>query len=109
MLGGIIPADGGVITTLIANTSVPNTLTAVMAYGTISRPIGGITSCQMVTPMSSTQLIGSRYFKHVIITWSMRSRGNVQRIHIITKTSNQPFKMKTTTLMTLPRTHPEVP
>ena len=32
----------------------------------------------------------------------MRSRGSVQRTHIITKTSTQPLRMKTTTLITLP-------
>src|SRR5262249_16115811 len=61
-------------------------------------------SCQALTPMSSTQLIGSRYFKHVIMTWSMRRRGKVQRIHIITNTRNQHLKMNTNTLMMLPIT-----
>ena len=62
-----------------------------------------------LTPSSRTQLIGTRYFRQVIITWSMRSRGSVQRTHIITKTSSQPLRMKTTTLMTLPRTAAQLP
>src|SRR4029453_2218538 len=32
----------------------------------------------------------------------MRSRGSVQRTHIITNTRSQPLRMKTTTLMTFP-------
>src|SRR5947209_8718342 len=43
------------------------------------------------------------------MTWSMRKRGNVQRTHIITKTSVQPLKMNTVTLMTLPSTTPMMP
>src|SRR5205823_1622443 len=58
-----------------------------------------------LTPSSSTQLSGSRYFRQVIITWSMRSRGSVQRTHIITKTRNQHLKMKMTTFRMLPTTH----
>ncbi len=56
--------------------------------------------------MTSTQLIGTKYLRHVIITWSMRKRGNVQRTHIMTNTRNQPLNRKTTTLMKLPTTMP---
>src|ERR1051325_11273403 len=55
------------------------------------------------------QLIGIRYFKHSIMTWSIRSRGSVQRTHIITNTSSQPLKMKTVTLMMLARIQPTSP
>jgi hypothetical protein len=30
--------------------------------------------------------IGVQYLRQVVITWSMRRRGSVQRIHIITST-----------------------
>jgi len=59
-------------------------------------------------PKSRKQLIGSRYLRHVIITWSMRNRGSVQRTHIMTKTSTQPLRMNTETLMTLPRNQPQL-
>src|SRR5690606_29227567 len=35
---------------------------------------------------SNAQLIGSRYFKQEVITWSIRKRGSVHRTHIMTKT-----------------------
>src|SRR5947209_5277803 len=66
----------------------------------------GKNSRQPLTPTSSTQLIGSKYLRQVIITWSMRSRGSVQRTHIITNTRNQHLKMNTITLMMLPTTGP---
>ena len=53
--------------------------------------------------------MGMRYLRHVIITWSMRRRGSVQRTHIMTKTRNQPFNRKTNTLMTLPTMKPKLP
>src|SRR5262249_36865629 len=46
--------------------------------------------------------IGRKYFRHVIITWSIRSRGSDQRIHIIRKTRNHPLPMNTTTFSTCP-------
>src|SRR5262245_55256139 len=70
------------------------------------RTAGGISSCHRHMPNSSTHEIGSRYFRHVIITWSIRSRGSVHRTHIITKTRNQPLRMKTTTLTRLPTQKP---
>ena len=33
-----------------------------------------------------TAAIGVQYFRQVVITWSIRSRGSVQRTHIITAT-----------------------
>src|SRR5687767_8188462 len=68
---------------------------------------GDSSSCHKLTPTSSTQLIGTRYFRHVIMTWSMRSRGNVQRTHIMMNTRNQHLKMKTMTLMVLPKPMPQ--
>src|SRR5262249_22542205 len=62
-------------------------------------------TCHRLTPRSRKQLIGRRYFRHVIITWSIRSRGSVQRTHICTNTSSQHLTMNTITLMTFP-THP---
>src|SRR5262245_22338567 len=55
-----------------------------------------------LTPNSRAQLIGRRYFRQVIITWSMRSRGSVQRAHIMTKTSSHALRTKTTALIRLP-------
>src|SRR5262249_9667956 len=42
-----------------------------------------------------------------IITWSMRSRGSVQRTHIITNTPPHPFRMKTSALIRLPKIGPK--
>src|SRR5690606_21748344 len=36
-----------------------------------------------------TREIGMRYFQQVVISWSTRRRGNVQRIQIMTKTRNR--------------------
>ena len=34
-------------------------------------------------PTSMIEAKGTQYFKQVVITWSMRSRGSVQRSHIM--------------------------
>ena len=47
----------------------------------------GASNCHRHTPTNSTQLIGRKYCRHVIITWSIRSRGIDHRTHIITTTS----------------------
>ena len=50
----------------------------------------------MAAPRNRKQLIGTRYFRQVVITWSIRRRGNVQRSHICTKTRTLAFVDKTT-------------
>ena len=47
-------------------------------------------------PENITAAIGMQYFKQVVITWSIRSRGSVQRTHIITVTPTTPLTMKLT-------------
>src|SRR5438874_1984936 len=106
MLGGISPACGGDVTTLTSASTLSTTHAAQMAYWMIRCTPGGTVICQTLTPSSSTHEIGSRYFRQVIITWSMRSRGSVQRTHIITNTSSQPLAMNTVTLMRLPKIGP---
>ena len=39
---------------------------------------------------------GVQYFKHIVITWSIRSRGSVHRTQIITVTPTTPLKIKFT-------------
>src|SRR5262249_47268331 len=63
-------------------------------------------TCQMQTPNNSTQLMGRKYFRQVIMTWSIRSRGKVQRTHIITNTPPHPLRMKTAALIRLPNMGP---
>ena len=50
---------------------------------------------QITAPRNSTQLMGTRYFRQVIITWSIRSLGSVQRIQICTQTSNEALPKNT--------------
>src|SRR4051794_35261581 len=40
---------------------------------------------------------GTQYLRHVVITWSMRRRGKVQRTHIITVTPKVALPRKLTT------------
>src|SRR5882724_8527679 len=97
--------DGGALTHeyhCLMSSSTPARHAAKITYRTQYCTACGSATCHSVTPINSTQLIGSRYFKQVIITWSMRSRGSVQRTHIITNTRNQHLKMNTNTLRTLP-------
>src|SRR5262249_52666886 len=49
---------------------------------------------------------GRKYFKQVIMTWSMRSRGKVQRTHIMTNTPPHPLRMKMAALIRLPMMGP---
>ena len=37
-------------------------------------------------PTNITQTIGVQYFQQVVITWSIRNRGRVQRTHIMIET-----------------------
>src|ERR1700736_2045952 len=91
-----MPLDGGARTQeyhcLISN-AAPATHAAKITSGPKYSTTCGRASRHSVTPISSTQLIGNKYFKQVIITWSMRSRGSVQRTHIITNTRNQHLRM----------------
>src|SRR5437899_7909333 len=41
---------------------------------TITASVYGTANCQKLTPNNRTQLIGNKYFRQVIITWSIRSR-----------------------------------
>ena len=43
-----------------------------------------VVAARATAPRNITAAIGTQYFKQVVITWSMRSRGSVQRTHIIT-------------------------
>src|SRR5262249_10156245 len=47
-----------------------------------------------------------KYCRHVIITWSIRSRGSDHRIHIITSTSSQHFPTNTTRFTRFPTQKP---
>ena len=69
----------------------------------------GAMSDQVVAPRNRKQLIGTRYFKQVIITWSIRNRGNVHRTHIMMNTRNHPLRRNTKTLITFPSIQPIVP
>src|SRR5262249_33319821 len=84
--------------------SVNSTHTPARVHWTTFIPNGGTNRCHRLTPSSSTHVSGTRYLMQVIITWSMRSRGSVQRTHIITNTNSQPLMMKTSTLITWPKT-----
>ena len=51
----------------------------------LNRPPGK-KNVQSITPTSMIEASGTQYFKQVAITWSMRSRGSVQRSHIMNMT-----------------------
>ena len=42
------------------------------------------------TPRNIAAAIGMQYFRQVVITWSIRSRGSVQRTHIMNVTPTTP-------------------
>src|SRR5262249_53019072 len=88
-------------------TASGTTHTTAITYLNNVKTTPGSATCHRLTPMRRKQLIGSRYFKQVIITWSIRSRGNVQRTHIMTKTSRKPLNRNTRTLTTLPTIEPK--
>ena len=48
----------------------------------LQRPPGK-KNIQSMTPASMIEASGTQYFRQVVITWSMRSRGSVQRSHIM--------------------------
>src|SRR5262245_50251493 len=84
------------------NVAVPNART----YLTTTAIPAGTSNCQRQTPTRRMQLIGRKYCRQVSMTWSMRSRGSDQRIHIITKTSSQHLPKKTAMLRRLPSQKP---
>ena len=47
-----------------------------------------------MAPKNIAAAIGVQYFKQVVITWSIRNRGNVQRTHIMKITPKGALKMK---------------
>src|SRR4029079_5505756 len=55
-----------------------------------------------VTNKNETAAIGTQYFKQVVMTWSMRRRGSVQRTHIMTVTPIMPLLMILIVPSTLP-------
>ena len=48
----------------------------------LQRPPGK-KNIQSMTPASMIEASGTQYFRQVVITWSIRSRGSVQRSHIM--------------------------
>src|SRR5262249_31784114 len=61
-------AAGGVRNRLTPTTSTPTTVPIERTYFTPSATAVGTTNCHTHTPTRSTQLIGRKYFRHVIIT-----------------------------------------
>src|SRR4051812_35247630 len=65
-------------------------------------PVRGAKSCgdnqpfsfQIIAPTKQIAASGTQYFRHVVMTWSMRNRGSVHRTHIITVTPNVAFRIK---------------
>src|SRR5262245_26560619 len=85
-----------------SSTNIPSAHAAALAHRQSCPTTDGTNNSHRQTPTSNTQEIGRKYLRHVIITWSMRSRGSDQRIHIITKTRSQPLSTNTTTLRMSP-------
>ena len=52
--------------------------------------------CQNNAPTKQAAAMGTQYFQHVVMTWSIRRRGNVQRTHIMTVTPMTALSMKLT-------------
>src|SRR5581483_8219074 len=71
----------------------------------VSTP-GVTNSCHAHTPTRRPQLIGRKYFRQVIITWSIRSRGRDQRGHIITRISTVPLPSNTAVSSRFPQQKP---
>ena len=47
-----------------------------------------------MAPRNMAAASGVQYFRQVVITWSMRRRGRVQRIHIIMSTPSVALPMR---------------
>ena len=56
--------------------------------------VGSSNVRQASAPTKQTAAIGTQYFQHIVITWSIRSRGSVQRTHIMTVTPKTALTMK---------------
>ena len=54
----------------------------------------GIQACHARAPRKQNEASGTQYFKQVVITWSIRSRGSVQRTQIITITPRLDLRIK---------------
>ena len=54
----------------------------------------GKQSFHSIAPTKKIAASGTQYLRQVVITWSMRSRGSVQRIHIMTVTPMAALRMK---------------
>ena len=52
-------------------------------------------SFQTIAPTKQIVASGTQYFRQVVMTWSIRSRGSDQRTHIWRKTREQAFAMNT--------------
>ena len=63
------------------------------------------TNIETIVPTSMIEASGTQYFRQVVITWSMRSRGSVQRSHIMKITPRKPL----TTRLHMPRKLPRKP
>src|SRR5512137_1411354 len=50
---------------------------------------------QASDPTTQTSAMGTRYFQHIDIIWSMRKRGRVQRSQMVTKTRLDALTKKT--------------
>ncbi len=49
------------------------------------------TNIESIAPTSMIEASGTQYFRQVVITWSMRSRGSVQRSQIMKITPRKPL------------------
>ena len=49
---------------------------------------------QTRAPRKQTAAMGTQYFRQAVITWSIRNRGNVQRIQIMKVTPTTALRMK---------------
>src|SRR5450756_1722512 len=67
------------------------------------------TSSHRETPRRLTNVSGTRYFHAIRINWSTRSRGNVQRTHIMISTIVNAFVRNTPRENRFPQIHGSVP
>ena len=54
----------------------------------------GNANCQSIAPANIAAAIGVQYFRQVVITWSIRSRGSVHRTHIMSNTPSVAFRTR---------------
>ena len=65
--------------------------------------LGGSSARTETQDPLGAQAIGVQYFQQVLITWSIRNRGNVQRTHIMSVTSKNALKRMLSIPRKLPR------